>query len=82
MKHEKLSQDEKPAFAQPGSNAAATEPGADFTPCPEELARKAYFTYLNEGCPEGRHVQHWLEAEAHLIEVRKRTRIHDFHHRG
>jgi hypothetical protein len=28
--------------------------------------RGAYFRYLNEGSPNGRDVQHWLEAEAHL----------------
>jgi hypothetical protein len=29
----------------------------------DEVARTAYFIYLNEGCPEGRKLQHWLEAE-------------------
>lgn len=53
--------------------------GTDFAPFPEEVARRAYFTYLNEGAPQGRHVQHWLDAEAQLIQERNRTRIHGFH---
>jgi hypothetical protein len=28
------------------------------------IATRAYFIYQSEGCPEGRDVQHWLEAEA------------------
>jgi hypothetical protein len=32
----------------------------------DEVARKAYFIYLNQGCPEGRDVQHWLAAEAQM----------------
>ena len=48
---------------------------------PEEVARRAYFSYLNEGSRPGREVQHWLEAEKHLIEERNRTRIHGFHNR-
>jgi len=45
-------------------------------PSPDEVARKAYFTYVNEGSPLGRHVQHWLDAEAQLIAERNRTRVH------
>ena len=43
------------------------------------MARRAYFSYENEGSPPGRHVQHWLEAEAELIAERKLTRVHGFH---
>ena len=51
----------------------------DFEPSPDEVARRAYFSYVNEGSPPGRHVQHWLEAEAELIAERKLTRVHGFH---
>ena len=50
-----------------------------FAPCPDEVARHAYFTYLNQGAPLGRHVQHWLDAEAELLRERNLTRTHGFH---
>jgi hypothetical protein len=31
-----------------------------------EIATCAYFLYVNEGCPAGRELDHWLEAEARL----------------
>ena len=38
-----------------------------FRPSPAEVAKKAYFSYLNEGSIHGRDEKHWLEAEAQLI---------------
>lgn len=32
----------------------------------EEIASLAYKQYLQEGCPEGRALEHWLKAEAQL----------------
>jgi hypothetical protein len=52
---------------------------ADFTPSPDEVARKAYFSYVNQGSRPGHEVQHWLEAEAQLLNKRKLTRVHGFH---
>ena len=40
----------------------------------DEVARKAYFIYLNQGCPQAHDVQHWLEAEAQVTEARKAGR--------
>jgi hypothetical protein len=51
-----------------------------FTPSPDEVARRAYFSYENQGSLPGREVQHWLTAEADLIAERELTRIHAFHH--
>lgn len=34
----------------------------------EEIAHVAYEMYLIEGKPEGRHIEHWLEAERVLLE--------------
>jgi len=53
----------------------------DFVPSPDEVARRAYFTYVNQGSPPGRDVQHWLDAEAELIAERNLTRVHGFHNR-
>jgi hypothetical protein len=59
--------------------AAFNQGPQDFVPSPDEVARKAYFAYVNEGSPEGRDVQHWLDAEAALTEERNLTRVHAFH---
>ncbi len=54
----------------------------DFAPSPDEVARRAYFSYVNQGERQGHHVQHWLDAEAELIAERNRTRVHGFHNRS
>lgn len=36
-----------------------------------EIAIRAYLIYLNEGCPSGRELRHWLEAEAQLLALLK-----------
>jgi hypothetical protein len=80
MKNRILVTDARSGVTQSITPDAGLSQGAtDFTPFPDEVARRAYFTYLNEGAPQGRHVQHWLDAEAQLIQERNRTRIHGFH---
>jgi len=32
----------------------------------EDVAKRAYLIYLEEGCPSGRHLDHWLKAEEEL----------------
>ena len=49
-------------------------------PSADEVAEKAYFSYLNQGSRQGHEVQHWLAAEAELIAERNLTRVHGFHH--
>jgi hypothetical protein len=68
----------------PRPNSAATLHASeiDFTPSPDEAARQAYITYVNQGSLDGNVVQHWLQAEAELIAERKRTRVHEFHHQN
>ena len=80
MKHHKFSQNQKPASAsRPTAVVDLNQNEIDFAPAPDEVARRAYFSYVNEGSLPGRHVQHWLEAEAELIAERKLTRVHGFH---
>jgi hypothetical protein len=82
MKHNQFTQNQnqKPAgVSRPAAAADLNQNEIDFAPSPDEVARKAYFSYVNEGSLPGRHVQHWLEAEAELIAERKLTRIHGFH---
>jgi hypothetical protein len=84
MKHNKYPQDpnQKPASASQPAAAADSNPGGiDFTPSTDEVARRAYFTYENQGSLPGHEVQHWLAAEAELIAERNLTRVHGFHNR-
>jgi hypothetical protein len=52
-----------------------------FVPSPDEIARRAYLLYVNQGAQPGRDVQHWLDAEAQLLAERNLTRVHGFHNR-
>ena len=69
-------------------NSTATRPPAptsfslgedNFTPSPDEVARRAFFAYENQGSQSGHEVQHWLQAEADLIAERNHTRNHSFY---
>ena len=84
MKHNKFSQnqDQKPGSTSPSvAIADLSQNEIDFAPSPDEVARKAYFSYVNQGSPQGHEVQHWLEAEAQLLAERKLTRTHGFHNK-
>jgi hypothetical protein len=85
MKHQKLAQTQNPAAAgslRPVLAAGQYTDPADFTPSPDEVARKAYFAYVNQGSRDGHEVQHWLAAEQELIAERNQTRVHGFHNRS
>jgi hypothetical protein len=84
MKHNKSShqRDQKTARAlRPTVATDANQGGIDFAPSADEVARRAYFSYVNQGSLPGHDVQHWLEAEAHLLAERNLTRVHGFHNR-
>jgi hypothetical protein len=83
MKHNKFSQDQnqKPITAPRPVAAALSRNEISFTSSPDEVARRAYFSYENEGSLPGHDVQHWLKAEAELIAERNLTRVHGFHRR-
>jgi hypothetical protein len=80
MKHKNPSGDQQQKLAGTTQASASEELTRNETnpqPSPDEVSRRAYFRYLNEGSPTGRDVQHWLEAEAHMMaEI---SRIHGFH---
>jgi hypothetical protein len=52
---------------QPATVVASNQSKTDLKPSTEAVAKKAYFSYLNEGAVPGQDVRHWLEAEAHLL---------------
>ena len=82
-KHNQFSQNQNqpPGSApQPAAVADLKRNEDDFAPSADEVARRAYFVYVNEGSPQGRDVQHWLAAEAQLLAERNLTRVHGFHH--
>ena len=82
MKHHNHPQAENAAAIANSTPAAnMTQNESDFAPSPDEVARKAYFSYVNQGSRDGHEVQHWLKAEADLIAERNRTRTHGFHNK-
>jgi hypothetical protein len=82
MKHDTYKHLQKSANGPKPISAAPQKPeDVNFIPSPDEVARRAYFAYVNEGSPEGYEVQHWLAAEAELIAERNLTRVHGFHNR-
>ena len=84
MKHNIHIQDQhqKSGDTTAGAKATGLNPNEiNFVPSPDEVARKAYFSYVNQGSSQGHEVQHWLAAEAELIAERNRTRTHGFHNK-
>jgi hypothetical protein len=84
MKHHKPSHGQSQESinpSPPGATADINGNGIEFVPSVDEVARRAYFTYVNQGSLPGHEVQHWLEAEAQLIAERNVTRVHGFHNR-
>jgi hypothetical protein len=84
MKHNNSLQNQSPKPAQSSQPGAALEflqSGTDFEASADEVARKAYFSYVNEGSLPGRDVQHWLKAEADLLAERNLTRVHGYHNK-
>jgi hypothetical protein len=47
-------------------------------PSPDEVARRAYSAYVNQGSIDGYDQQHWLEAEAQLVAERSPSRVYLF----
>jgi hypothetical protein len=82
MKNHKLSKTQHEVIApRPASITGTDQNEANFTPSPDEVARKAYFAYENHGSQPGHEVQHWLKAEADLIAERNLTRVHGYHNK-
>jgi Protein of unknown function (DUF2934) len=82
MKNNKFSQNQtkkKSNGTHPATAEDLTRSANDFAPSTDEVARRAYFAFENEGSKPGRDVQHWLAAEAELIAERNLTRVHGFH---
>jgi hypothetical protein len=84
MKHNEFSRDkiQNPAGApRPTTAAESKQSEIDLAPSPDEVARRTYLSYVNQGSQPGHEVHHWLAAEAELIAERNITRAHGFHNR-
>jgi hypothetical protein len=80
MKHHKLSKTQQAVIAPRPTSSAGIDPNENyFSPSTDEVARKAYFAYENQGSQPDHEVQHWLKAETDLIAERNLTRVHGFH---
>ena len=64
MKHHLLSQHQNQSRVVPGPIIQAAAP--DHAAVSEEIARKAYFSYVDQGSRPGNDVRDWLQAEAGL----------------
>ena len=85
MSRFKIFQSKKTAAPAAPAVAAVAETAPKemaFVPNPDEVARRAYFAYVNQGSANGHDVQHWLAAEAELTAERELTRTHGFHNRN
>ena len=80
MKQNKYPQEPKPADASRPTADDLSQSPVDFAPSADEVARRAYFSYVNQGSRSGQDVQHWLAAEAELLAERDLTRTHAPHH--
>jgi hypothetical protein len=85
MKHSKHQQDQHQHLATPipavppqPTSTGQAQGARVFIPSPDEVARRADFSYVNQGSRPGHEVQHWLKAEADLIAERNQTRVHGF----
>ena len=77
MKHNQHHHNQNhPPVQAPTPAAEITANEINFSPSPDEVARRAYFAYENQGSKPGHEVQHWLKAEAELLAERTRTRTH------
>jgi len=84
MEHKNFSQEKKQKLVGALRPTTAKELNQDeigFAPSRDEVARRAYFSYVNHGSLQGHEVQHWLAAEAELIVERNLTRVHGFHNK-
>ncbi len=85
MKNNKFSEEQKQRLAggvRPTAAAILNQNEINFVPAPDEVARRAYFSYVNQGSPQGHEVQHWLEAEKQLLAEREVMRVHGFHNKA
>ncbi len=79
MKHKQNTRNQKYVGAARSAATAEFKPNeVDFVASAEEVARRAYFNYLNQGSLPGQDVEHWLAAEAEVIAECNASRVHGY----
>jgi hypothetical protein len=79
MTNKNFPKNKQPAAAlQPAAPANLNQHNADLKPLPDEVAKRAYFSYVNQGSLPGYDKQHWLEAEAQLVAERNLAKVYLF----
>jgi len=78
MKQKSFSPNQQPASASPSASASETsQRNTAIVPSPDEIAKRAYFSYVNEGSQPGHEERHWLEAEAQLFAgIERQSQMH------
>jgi len=56
-----------------GRTATPSSPAKLAAPPPEKIAHRAYEIWQESGCPEGKHDEHWLQAERELRAAQGRS---------
>lgn len=51
----------------PSQGDATTQPESRLSPDHETITKRAYELYQQEGCIDGRALDHWLEAERQIL---------------
>lgn len=60
---------QKARVADPKTNRRTVKPSSPDTraaPPPDAIALRAYEIWRESGCPDGKHDEHWLQAEREL----------------
>jgi hypothetical protein len=79
MKKNKFLENQEPAAPSlPVAAAHSNQNDAVLKPVPDEVAKRAYLNYVNQGSQDGRDMHHWLEAEAQLAAERSLSRVYLF----
>jgi hypothetical protein len=79
VKQNNFPQKQEPDGASPpAAPADLNQNNADLKPSPDEVAKRAYLNYVNQGSLPGYDKQHWLEAEAQLVTERNLAKVYLF----
>ena len=73
MDYKTLSQDPTQAYIEASRSPTGSvimQDASLYPPTSEEVAKRAYFCYVNQGSQSGHEMDHWLQAEDQLLRER------------
>ena len=73
MDYKTLSQDPTQAYIEASRSPTGSvimQDALKYPPTAEEVAKRAYFCYVNQGSQDGHEVEYWLQAEDQLLRER------------